>query len=129
MSNRVLVVEDNPVIRELMLRQLNSFGVNCYAVTRAEEAVELADFFDLILMDVELPGLSGVEAAKLIRRNERKKGSEPIPIVAATGKDCIHECISAGMNAYCAKPLTREVLERVLDDWLFKQPQRLRLLG
>jgi CheY-like chemotaxis protein len=129
MRNRVLVVEDNDVMREIMLRQLRSCDVNCYAVTRAEEAVELAEFFDLILMDVELPGMSGIEATRVIRRKEQSRRWQPVPIIATTCTDRKAECLSAGMNAFCPKPVLRDDVEAILEQWLYGKPPRLRLLG
>jgi CheY-like chemotaxis protein len=129
MPSRVLVVEDNAVIREIMLRQLNSFGVNCYAVAHAEEAIELAEFFDLILMDIQLPGISGIEATRRIRLAEREKQIEPTAIVATTSSESRSTCLAAGMNDYCAKPVKRTDLEHLLNQWIFGQPEKLRLLG
>jgi two-component system sensor histidine kinase BarA len=103
--------------------------VNCYAVTRAEEAVELAEFFDLILMDVELPGMSGIEATRVIRRKEQSRRWQPVPIIATTCTDRKAECLSAGMNAFCPKPVLRDDVEAILEQWLYGKPPRLRLLG
>jgi two-component system, sensor histidine kinase len=129
MPSRVLVVEDNAVMREIMLRQLNSFGVNCYAVTSAEEAVELAEFFDLILMDIQLPGISGIEATKRIRKIECEKDMDATAIVATTCADNRSACLAAGMDDYCAKPVKRADLERLLNRWIFSRPEKARLLG
>jgi CheY-like chemotaxis protein len=129
MPNRVLVVEDNPVLRELMLRQLSTFGVNCYAVEDAEEAVELAEFFDLILMDIQLPGMTGLEAAQAIRVREQERESPPITIVAVTCIDNPMQCLASGMDDYCAKPVTRAALHQLLHKWVFSRAQPLRALG
>jgi CheY-like chemotaxis protein len=129
MRSRVLVVEDNPVIREVMLRQLNGYGVNVYAVADAEEAVDLAEFFDLILMDIQLPGISGIEATRRIRKNEREKKIAPTAIVATTCANNRNACLAAGMDDYYAKPLKRADLEHVLNEWMFSQPATVRLLG
>jgi CheY-like chemotaxis protein len=129
MSNRILVVEDNSVLREIMLRHLRTFGVNCYAVERAEEAVELAEFFDLILMDIELPGMSGLEATRAIRIRELKNNLRAVPIVAVTSLRNRAKCLSAGMDDYFAKPVSRGDLEDLLHKWVFNRVQRLRALG
>jgi CheY-like chemotaxis protein len=129
MPNRVLVVEDNMVIREIMLRQLNSFGVNCYAVECGEEAVELAEFFDLILMDVQLPGISGIEATKRIRSIEREKHLDATAIVATTSCNNRNACLAAGMDDYYSKPVKRADMEGLLNRWIFNRPQKFRLLG
>lgn len=129
MVSRVLVVEDNPVIREIMLRQIRSFGVNCYSVVSAEEAVELAEFFDLILMDVQLPGISGIEATRRIRSKERAKHLQRTSIVATTASETRATCLAAGMDDFCSKPVKRADLERVISLWISNQPERMRLLG
>jgi CheY-like chemotaxis protein len=129
MVSRVLIVEDDPLIREVMQRQLNSLGVNCYAVTNGEEAVELAEFFDLVLMDVQLPGISGLEATRKIRSFERERNLPSTVIVATTSSGDRSSCIAAGMDDYCQKPVMRADLKRILREWLAAQPERQRLLG
>lgn len=129
MLSRILVVEDSPVIREIMQWQLNSLGINCYAVITGEEAVEIAEFFDLVLMDVQLPGVSGIEATRQIRRRERQKGLEPVPIIAITSLDNRTECLSAGMNDHYNKPVSRDLLERLLNRSVLSRPPKMRLLG
>lgn len=129
MINRVLVVEDNAVIRQITLNNLHALGVNCYGVISAEEAIDLAEFFDLILMDIQLPGMSGTEACSEIRKIEIQKGLQAVPIIAITSKDCRKECLAAGMNDYFIKPLSRAQLSNILDGWLFCRPQKRRLLS
>jgi CheY-like chemotaxis protein len=129
MPSRVLVVEDNPVVRQMMLNHLNGFSLNCYAVTTGEEAIALAEYFDLILMDCQLPGISGVEATKQIRLKEARKQLQPVPIVATTSLTNRTEFLKAGMNDHYCKPISQANISRILDDWIFCQPQRLRELG
>lgn len=129
MINRVLVVEDNAVIRQIVLRHLHAMNVNCYGVISGEEAVDLAEFFDLVLMDVQLPGITGIEACAEIRRIEKQKNLQAVPIVAITATDCRRECLAAGMDDYFQKPVSRKELSNILDDWLFCRPQKQRLLS
>ena len=129
MPNRVLVVEDNEIVREAMLHHINSLGVNCYAVTTGEEAIELAEYVDLIFMDIDLPGINGVEAARRIRKREEEKLLEPVTIVATTCGDNKTDCLTAGMNDYQPKPIYRNDVKRLIERWLFSQPQKVRLLG
>ena len=129
MSNRVLVVENNKVIRDAMLSYINSFEVNCYAVTTGEEAVDLAEYFDLIFMNVALPGTSGVEAARRIRKREKEKRLDPVAIVATTAHHLEHECFAAGMNDYLRKPLTRDAVGTLIERWVLSKPRKLRLLN
>jgi CheY-like chemotaxis protein len=129
MRSRVLVVEDSPVVRQVMLNYLNSFDLNCYAVTTGEEAVALSEYFDLILMDLELPGISGLEATTQIRMIEAEKELQAVPIVAVTSQDNRAECVLAGMNDHFLKPISNEDITQILEQWVLRQPQRLRELG
>jgi two-component system sensor histidine kinase/response regulator len=126
MFSRVLLVEDDPLIRSVMLHNLAKTNSGCYAVASGEEAVELAEFFDLILMDVELPGISGLEAAKRIRQCEITNGWGTVPVVATTIWDNRAECLAAGMNDHYLKPLLRDDLARLLREWTFERPYSAR---
>lgn len=129
MSNRILVVEDNKIVRDTLLNYINSFDVNCYAVTSGEEAVDLAEYFDLIFMNTDLPGISGVEAARRIRQREKEKRLDPSIIVATTRRQQEHECFAAGMNDFLRKPLTRNDVGTLIDRWVLSKPRKLRLLN
>lgn len=129
MSNRILVVEDNKVVRDVMQHYINDLKVNCYAVTTGEEAVELAEYFDLILMDIDLPGINGVEATRRIRRREEEKLLEPVMIVATTCGDNEQECLAAGMDAFHQKPIYRNDVAKLIERWVISKPQKMRMLS
>lgn len=129
MFSRILIVEDNPMMREALLRQVSRLDVNRYAVKTGEESVELAEYFDLIMMDVNLPGISGVEATRQIRQREKERGLEPVVIVATTTDDNRFECLSAGMNDFYKKPLSQHDLSELVAKWIAGRPQKLRFLG
>ncbi|MCC6979828.1 MAG: response regulator [Candidatus Melainabacteria bacterium] len=129
MSKRVLVVEDNVIMREVMLTHLNNLKVNCYAVTTGEEAIDLAEYFDLILMDIDLPGINGVEAARQIREREEQNCLEPAVIVATTSGDNESECLAAGINEFQQKPLYRVDVKTIVERWLLSRPRKKRSLG
>jgi CheY-like chemotaxis protein len=124
MSNRVLIVEDNKIKREVMQRYFNDLKVNCYAVKTGKEAVDLAEYFDLIFMNIDLPGIDGKEATRRIRAIEREKRLNPAVIVATTSGDNDLECLAAGMNEVCRKPLYRPDFERLIRRWIITQPQK-----
>ncbi len=124
MSNRVLIVEDNKSKREVMQRYFNGLKVNCYAVKTGKEAVDLAEYFDLIFMNIDLPGIDGKEATRRIRAIEREKRLNPAVIVATTSGDNDLECLAAGMNEVCRKPLYRPDFERLIRRWIITQPQK-----
>jgi PAS domain S-box-containing protein len=114
---RILLVEDNPVharVATLMLRQLDC---PVTIATSGGLALELLDEsrheFDLVFMDVQVPGVGGLEAARTIRAHEAERGLPPIPIVALSAdalKGDAPRCLKAGMNGYLARPVTLERL-------------------
>ena len=118
---RVLLVEDNEINREIAHCFLSDAGVEVTEVTNGEEAVKKFEdaapgTFDLILMDIMMPLVDGLEATRRIRALPRSDAAA-IPIVAMTANvfdDDIEECIRAGMNKHLSKPLDCEKLLRVL---------------
>jgi two-component system, sensor histidine kinase and response regulator len=108
----VLVVEDNPVNQQLALRLLEKEGHRAALAASGSEAIAQLEAghhraFDLVLMDVQMPGMDGYEATAHIRRNE-KAGGDHIPIVAMTAramKGDRERCLAAGMDAYVSKPI------------------------
>jgi CheY-like chemotaxis protein len=124
-SLRVLLAEDNPVNRELALAVMTSLGHqvetadNGHAVLAALEKSN----FNLVLMDLQMPGLDGLETAREIRRREsaQTETSSPakrrLPIIALTAhamKSDRDACIVAGMDDYVAKPIRRKELSAAL---------------
>jgi PAS domain S-box-containing protein len=116
---RILVVEDNPVNREVAMAQLSRLGYQAAAVENGAEAVEaLANAgYDLVLMDCQMPVMDGFEATLHIREVHRSD----IPIVAVTADAMPADrdrCLRAGMNDYLAKPVELQRLSEVLAKWL-----------
>jgi len=111
---RVLLAEDNMVNERLAVVNLESWG---HTVTVAHDGVEAVEAFnaqpfDLVLMDSQMPRMSGFEAAAEIRKRERQTGGR-VPIVAMTAnvmKGYRDECLAAGMDGYVAKPMRRKDL-------------------
>ena len=118
---RVLLAEDNEINREIAHCFLSDAGVEVTEVTNGEEAVKKFEetapgTFDLVLMDIMMPLVDGLEATRRIRALPRSDAAA-IPIVAMTANvfdDDIEECIRAGMNKHLSKPLDCEKLFRVL---------------
>ena len=111
---RILLAEDNAVNQRLALVNLESWGHTVVVAQDGVEAVEqsAAQSFDVILMDSQMPRLSGLEAAMEIRKRERG-GSGRVPIIAMTAnvmKGYREECLAAGMDGYVAKPMRRHEL-------------------
>jgi len=118
----ILVAEDNPVNRELILAQLNKLGYPAKAVDNGQQAVEeaLGNSYQLILMGCQMPGMNGFEATREIRKKESVTGIH-IPIVAITAHAMDGDrdlCTSTGMDDYISKPASLEQLRRKIERWL-----------
>lgn len=117
-SERILLVEDEPVNQLLAQQQLRKLGFATCAVSNGEEAVIAMSRgrYDLVLMDCQMPVIDGFAAARAIRRREAKTGGH-IPIIAMTAnarREDRDECIAAGMDDYLAKPVQMEHLRAML---------------
>ena len=115
---RILLAEDNPVNQRLAMRLLEKLGHRVSLVDNGIDAVEHATrgAFDLVLMDVQMPGLDGLSATRRIRQWEAAHGGQ-LPIVAMTARamqgDREH-CIEAGMDDYLSKPIDSARLRALL---------------
>ncbi len=126
-SLKILVVEDNPINQKLMSKILERFGCRWEIAANGIEAVEyfkLGDF-DLILMDVQMPEMDGLEATRTIRSLEEKNRQPAIPIIALTANAMAEDkkqCFDAGMNAYLSKPFTPKQLQETVKDIMAGSP-------
>lgn len=116
---RVLVAEDNPTNQALVAALLKQKGHRVTIVGNGRLAADRAvlEPFDLVLMDVQMPEMSGLEATGLIRDHERTAGGH-VPIVALTARAMAgdrEQCLAAGMDAYVPKPLRAEDLFAAID--------------
>ncbi|MEO5821685.1 MAG: ATP-binding protein [Vicinamibacteraceae bacterium] len=116
---KVLLAEDNEVNQRIALAMLKRLGHRAVLAPNGQAAVDLTEreAFDVVLMDVQMPELSGLDAATMIRRRERYSG-ESLRIIALTAhamEGDKEKCLAAGMNAYLSKPLTLLELKAALD--------------
>src|SRR5262249_47606265 len=121
-GRQILLAEDNAVNQRLVVRLLEKAGQQVRVAGTGREAVALLEQqpFDLILMDVQMPDLDGLEATAVIRRKEEATGGH-IPIVAMTAhamKGDRERCLAAGMDGYIAKPVQAHELYEILGQLL-----------
>jgi CheY-like chemotaxis protein len=113
-----LLAEDNPVNQTLAMRLLEKHGHHVVLARHGREAIERIERerFDLVLMDVQMPELDGLEATVEIRDKEKTTGGH-LPIVAMTAhamQGDKERCLAAGMDGYIAKPINVKELFRVV---------------
>ncbi|WP_025695189.1 response regulator [Paenibacillus durus] len=117
---RVLLAEDNEINQQIAVELLKSQGVETEIASNGAEAVRMIrerpePYFQLVLMDMQMPVMDGFEAARRIR----EKGSE-LPIIAMTARTMPEErekCLAAGMNDHVSKPIDPDILFSIIDKW------------
>lgn len=122
---RVLVADDSPTNRRLALRLLEKRGHVAFAVENGHEAVRAFSNgnFDAILMDVQMPGMDGLEATQAIRRNEPHGSHIPIIALTAHAMDSDRElCLRSGMDGFLAKPFRAQELFATLEQMANHNP-------
>lgn len=128
---RILVAEDNVINQKVALKMLDKLGYHANVVANGVEALEALKTipYNLILMDIQMPEMDGLEATKRIRQGQIKYGDDSsfsvstIPIIAMTAhamKGDRDKCINAGMDDYVAKPIQPAELSRVISHCLEK---------
>ncbi len=117
---RVLLVEDNPINREVALDILTSGGIVPDLACDGAEAVERAQQsdYDLILMDIQMPVMDGLVATRAIRAMARHARTPIVAMTANAFEEDRRKCIAAGMDDYLAKPVTPTTLREKLRRWL-----------
>ena len=119
-GQRILLAEDHPLSQEILCDMLESLGCEVLIASDGAEAVELAAAcrHDLILMDMQMPGMDGLEATRRIRQLPR---CGQLPIIALTANVFVEDrqrCLEAGMNDHLGKPTTQAALASAIQRWL-----------
>ncbi|MCF0074416.1 ATP-binding protein [Dyadobacter sp. CY261] len=115
---KVLIAEDHPINQGLMTRLMEERGIESLIAGNGEEAVEIlrSERFDLVFMDIQMPGMDGYQATRVIREELKLD----VPIVAMTAHAMEGEkekCIGVGMNDHIAKPVRESELDRVFREF------------
>lgn len=119
----VLVVDDHPINRMVMRRQLEALGFRAHDVEGVSEAIPCWERGEhaLILTDLNMPGMSGFDLSRIVRQAEAAGGRARTPIIACsanTAPGVLEECLQAGMDDYIAKPIELAILRAKLERWL-----------
>jgi two-component system sensor histidine kinase/response regulator len=117
------VAEDNATNRLVALTMLKKLVARADAVTDGASAVTALESisYDLVLMDVRMPVMDGIEATRRIRDPQSGVINHDVPVIAMTAgimQDEQKDCLAAGMNDFVPKPVSMHVLLGVLDKWL-----------
>jgi CheY-like chemotaxis protein/HPt (histidine-containing phosphotransfer) domain-containing protein len=123
---RILLVEDNPTNRKVASLMVERLGYELESAENGEEALvrlRVQDFH-LVLMDVQMPVMDGLEATGAIRdpaSGARNPGVSIVAMTAHAQESDREECLAAGMDDYIAKPIKLQALEDVLDRWMGRE--------
>ena len=120
---RILLAEDNITNQAVALGMLKMLGLTADAVADGQEAVRALEVlpYDLVFMDVQMPVMDGLEAARRIRDPQSAVRDHAIPIIALTAhamQSDRDDCLNAGMNGYLSKPVSTGALLETLEKWL-----------
>lgn len=127
-GKRVLLCEDHPLNREIALRLLKKKAIDCETAENGQVGIEKIErsavgYYDAILMDVRMPVMDGLEAAKVIRRLSRAD-AKTVPIISMTAnayEDDKKVCLDAGMTDYMPKPINPKTLYEMLVKYTVKK--------
>jgi two-component system cell cycle response regulator DivK len=125
---RILIVEDNPANMKLASLLLEGEGYEVLQAEDAEVGIRLAREAvpDLILMDVHLPGMDGLAAARLLKADPSTRGIRIVALTALTMNGDREKTEAAGCDDYISKPFHHSEFLRVVDHWLSLSPSLVR---
>lgn len=119
---RILVVEDNPINRQVAKAIFQKIGLEIALAEDGATALDLLsdEDWDLVFMDLQMPGMDGLEVARTVRRGERNVRKPEIPIIAMTAHAMEadrEQCLQAGMNDFLTKPVDPRALAAAVARW------------
>jgi CheY-like chemotaxis protein len=125
MPERILIVDDDAVTRDLAARQAMRLGFDTETATDGGEAVHMFEVsgentFALVLMDVQMPGMDGLEATRKMRAIEQTAARLRTPIIAITANPDRKQCQDSDMDDFLFKPVLLPDLKMMLEKWISK---------
>ncbi len=125
-SANILVAEDNAINQKVAIRLLKSLGLSATVVVNGQEAIDelRRQRYDLVLMDIQMPVLDGLEACRLIRKAQAAGDPSftPAPLIIAMTANALagdrEICLAAGMDDYLSKPLAPQAIRAIIDRYL-----------
>lgn len=119
-GKKALIVDDDGDSQTLAKAHLAKIGLMCDSVSDGEEALGAVGFsnYDLIFMDVKMPGMNGLEATSRIREHELRRGKKRVPIIALTVSHEKEKAMHAGIDDIVLKPIDLQSLSSVVEKWL-----------
>ena len=123
---RILTIEDEPMVREILTAYMEDSGFEVIQAGDGRTGIGLirSEQPDLVLCDLRMPGMDGLEATRLLRHPSSDVLNPAIPVIALTAhavEGYREICRQAGMNDYVTKPITMKQIRRILDNWLPKE--------
>jgi len=122
----ILVAEDNPVNQKVLVAMIERLGNSVVLAADGEEALRKLseNRIDMVLMDVQMPGMDGTEAVRILRLNPVYSGIPVIALTAHAMEGDEHRFIEAGMDDYVAKPISLEQLDAIIEKWSRRTSER-----
>ncbi len=127
---KILIADDNQINQQLAIKVLNKLGYSPDTAGNGQEVIDAlkSNDYDMILMDVQMPEIDGLEATRIIRRQQQSK-TQPIIIAmtanAMQGDEA--DCLDAGMNDYLSKPIKIDILIAKLEKWAIQSASMHRV--
>jgi two-component system cell cycle response regulator DivK len=122
--NRILIVEDNPISLTLLKQLLKAHGYEVLGTPEGLRALDLAreEQPDLILMDIRLPDISGLEVTRLLKQDDRTKAIPIVAVTALASPEYERKGLESGCDAYIPKPITLGNFLRTIESFLKIRP-------
>jgi two-component system cell cycle response regulator len=120
MRKKILIVEDIPALIHILELEVQRLGYETILANNGEEAVEmaLAQLPNLIMMDIMMPEMDGLEAARLIRENPKTRSIPIIAVTALSSRKDKEKCLESGCDDYLSKPFTASQLSSSITELL-----------